>query len=227
MSDVELLLTKDGSHTLMSKRFGDSYHAHNGAISESEHVYIEAGFKQLDDNFEQANILELGFGSGMNALLTLKAALLKTGKVERPIHFTTIEAYPLADDLISELNYTQDMSGELTAFFRALHGAPWGEDIEIFPGFTLHKFYGKLADFKTRDDSFNLVYYDAFSPSKQPELWEQGNFERLYPMLMDGAMLVTYCANGQFKRNLKAAGFTVKRYPGALGRREMTRAWKC
>lgn len=226
INKIEVKMTKDGSHTLMSSLFDDSYHAHNGAMSESEHVYIQAGFEQLADGFEQVNILELGFGSGMNAILTLISALEKTGEIERPIRFTSIEAYPIPMAIIAQLNYKTGFSPEIAAMFDKLHQAPWDCDVEITPGFTLHKVHGKLQSFTADNNSVNLVFYDAFAPSKQPELWLQENFDAIFPMMQTGGMLVSYCANGQFKRNLKAAGFNVKAYPGALGRREMTRAWK-
>lgn len=226
MNEIKVQLTKDGSHTLMSSLFDDSYHAHNGALSESQHVYIHAGFNALTTEFNQVNILELGFGSGMNAILSLQSALATSGKIERPIHYTSIEAYPLSLNIVSQLNYKQQLSNELADLFDLLHSAPWGRDIEIIPGFTLHKVHGKLQDFQASKQDFNLIYYDAFAPSKQPELWTQDNFDKIVKIMEKGGMLVSYCANGQFKRNLKAAGFKVKAYPGALGRREMTQAWK-
>ncbi|WP_298773142.1 tRNA (5-methylaminomethyl-2-thiouridine)(34)-methyltransferase MnmD [uncultured Shewanella sp.] len=226
MNEIRIQLTKDGSHTLMSSLFDDSYHAHNGAMSESQHVYIDAGFNALNTHFKQVNILELGFGSGMNAILTLQSALASTGKIGRPIYYTSIEAYPLPIEIVSQLNYKHQLSTELAHLFDVLHRAPWDCDVEIIPGFTLHKTHGKLQDFQTSKHDFNLIYYDAFAPSKQAELWTQDNFDKIILLMEKTGMLVSYCANGQFKRNLKAAGFTVKAYPGALGRREMTRAWK-
>ncbi|AQS40287.1 hypothetical protein Sps_05218 [Shewanella psychrophila] len=226
LNKIEVKMTKDGSHTLMSSLFDDSYHAHNGAMSESEHVYIQAGFEQLEPEFNRVNILELGFGSGMNAILTLKSALAKTGQIDRPIRFISVEAYPIPMDIVAQLNYKVSFSPQIAELFDKLHQAPWGCDVEIIPGFVLHKIHGKLEEFKSDHDSINLVFYDAFAPSKQPELWLQENFDRIISMMEEGGMLVSYCANGQFKRNLKAAGFRVKAYPGALGRREMTRAWK-
>ncbi len=226
MNKIHVQMTKDGSHTLMSSLFDDSYHAHNGALSESEYVYIQSGFNALSPLFEQVNILELGFGSGMNAALTLQQALADKGGIHRPIRFISIEAYPVPHEVIAQLNYKQYFSPVVAPLFDKLHQAPWNEDVEIISGFVLHKVHGKLEDFRADADSINLVYYDGFAPSKQPELWTQDNFERLFPMMMQEGLLVSYCANGQFKRNLKAAGFEVKAHPGALGRREMTRAWK-
>jgi tRNA U34 5-methylaminomethyl-2-thiouridine-forming methyltransferase MnmC len=226
MNKIYVQMTKDGTHTLMSSLFDDSYHAHNGAMSESEYVYIESGFNSLAADFERISILELGFGSGMNAILTLKHALAATGKIHKPIRFVTVEAYPVPGDVIKQLNYKQHVNADIAVLFDELHQAPWGQDVEIIPGFTLHKVCGKLADYRAPEQTINLVYYDGFAPNKQPELWTQDNFDRLYPMMMEQGMLVSYCANGQFKRNLKAAGLRVKPHPGALGRREMTRAWK-
>ncbi|NRD75521.1 tRNA (5-methylaminomethyl-2-thiouridine)(34)-methyltransferase MnmD [Shewanella sp. VB17] len=223
---IQVLMTSDGSHTLMSSLFDDSYHAHNGAMSESRYVYIQAGLEHLSKDFRQVNLLELGFGTGMNAILTLESALASTGKIERPIHYTSVEAFPLSSVIIEQLNYKQQFTPYLGKLFDLLHQAPWDCDVEIIPGFTLHKVDGKLANFIGEQESINLVYYDGFAPNKQAEIWEADNFERLYPMMMQGGLFVSYCANGQFKRNLKASGFTVKAYPGVLGRREMTRAWK-
>ncbi|CAM2936107.1 tRNA (5-methylaminomethyl-2-thiouridine)(34)-methyltransferase MnmD [Shewanella loihica] len=229
MNKIHVQMTKDGSHTLMSSLFDDSYHAHNGAISESEHVYIQSGLADLDPSFERVNILELGFGSGMNAMLTLKRVLGsdgKPGKLKRPIRFVTVEAYPVPSEVIAQLNYKEHLPPALQELFDRLHSAPWGEDVTLFPGFVLHKIHATWDSLALPENSINLVFYDGFAPSKQPELWTQDNFDRLFPMMMPGGMLVSYCANGQFKRNLKAAGFKVKPHPGALGRREMTRAWK-
>ncbi|MEI6860303.1 MAG: tRNA (5-methylaminomethyl-2-thiouridine)(34)-methyltransferase MnmD [Shewanella sp.] len=226
INKIEVKMTKDGTHTLMSSLFDDSYHAHNGAMSESEYVYVQAGFEQLEPEFKQVNILELGFGSGMNAILTLKSALKKTGKIERPIRFISIEAYPIGMEVVAQLNYKTHFSSCLADLFDKLHQAPWGCDVEIIPNFILHKVHGKLQYFQADNNSINLVFYDAFAPSKQPELWLLENFDRIIPMMQEGGMLVSYCANGQFKRNLIAAGFKVEAYPGVLGRREMTRAWK-
>ncbi|QYJ86681.1 tRNA (5-methylaminomethyl-2-thiouridine)(34)-methyltransferase MnmD [Shewanella mesophila] len=226
MNNIHVQMTKDGTHTLMSSLFDDSYHAHNGAMTESEYVYIESGFKSLSTDFTRVSILELGFGSGMNAILTLKHALAQTGKIVKPIRFVSVEAYPVASEVIRQLNYKQHFNAELAALFDELHQAPWDCDVEIIPGFILHKVHGKLADYRAPEQTINLIYYDGFAPSKQPELWTQDNFDRLYPMMMQAGMLVSYCANGQFKRNLKAAGLRVKSHPGALGRREMTRAWR-
>ncbi|WP_394204459.1 tRNA (5-methylaminomethyl-2-thiouridine)(34)-methyltransferase MnmD [Shewanella waksmanii] len=222
----DVLMTKDGSHTLMSRQFDDSYHAHNGALSESKHVYIDAGYQALLPHVAYIGILELGFGTGMNAALTLQAALGSEHSIKKPIHYTSIEAYPVPIEVIVQLNYVEQWGEALQDCFLRMHMAPWGQDVEIVPGFILHKVHCKLADFSADNRAFNLVYYDGFAPSKQPELWSADNFTHLWPMLEDEAMLVSYCANGQFKRNLKAVGFTVKPYPGALGRREMTRAWK-
>ncbi|QLE86970.1 tRNA (5-methylaminomethyl-2-thiouridine)(34)-methyltransferase MnmD [Shewanella sp. Scap07] len=223
---IDVLMTKDGSHTLMSRQFDDSYHAHNGAMSESQHVYIDAGYCALASLVEQVCILELGFGTGMNAALTLQAALKEGDLISKPIRYTSIEAYPVPLEVIAQLNYVQQWGEELQSLYLRMHQAPWDCDVEIIPGFVLHKVHGKLADYVSSHAQFNLVYYDGFAPSKQPELWTVDNFQHIWPMLTDEAMLVSYCANGQFKRNLKAAGFRVKPYPGALGRREMTRAWK-
>ncbi|BDM63154.1 hypothetical protein NFHSH190041_06060 [Shewanella sp. NFH-SH190041] len=226
MNHVELQLTGDGSHTLFNAEINETYHSHKGALAESRYVFIHAGMDAMLEQTQELSILEVGFGTGLNALMTL----LRTREFSRVQHikvrYTTIEPFPLAQELIDGLNYKALLPEDAAPIFDALHQAPWDQDVEVLPGFILRKVHGRLEDFQGQTDSVNLIFYDAFAPSKQPDVWALDNFRKCFALLQSGGMLVSYCANGQFKRDLKAAGFSVKPYPGALGKREMTRAWK-
>ncbi len=220
--DIRVQLTADGSHTLMNTRLDESYHAHNGAISESVHVYIHAGLEEVAKQHSRIRILEFGFGTGLNAILTQQRAAQLGLKVE----YTSIEPMPIGPDIIEQLNYKEHLAPESGPLFDDIHKAPWNRNSEITPNFMVHKFEGKLADFPLLEDKFDLIYFDAFAPSRQPDAWSLANLAKCFEALAPGGLLVTYCANGQFKRDMKSLGFQVKAYPGALGRREMTRAWK-
>ena len=160
-------------------------------------------------------LFEVGLGTGLNALLTKVAV----EQAKRPLYYYSIERYPLEEELASQLNY----SGLPTADLRAIHEAPWGEDISLSPHFTLHKIQGDLtaSSFPT---GLDLIYFDAFSPESQPELWEEGIFRRLFEASSPGAVLTTYCAKGEVRRRLQRAGFLVERLPGPPGKREVLRA---
>ncbi|MGX2954810.1 tRNA (5-methylaminomethyl-2-thiouridine)(34)-methyltransferase MnmD [Shewanella algae] len=232
MKHVSLQLTEDGSHTLFNAELNETYHSHKGALAESRYVFIHAGLEQVLQDFDHLAILEVGFGTGLNALMTLGKVLELTkarqqsGLAPLPVRYVTIEPYPLSAELIEGLNYKGMLPDWYAPLFDALHAAPWDQDVEVMPGFVLRKVKGKLEQLEWQGEPFNLVYYDAFAPSKQPDVWALDNFKKCYGLLEQGGLLVSYCANGQFKRDLKAAGFQVKAYPGALGKREMTRAWK-
>ncbi|GGI79661.1 tRNA (5-methylaminomethyl-2-thiouridine)(34)-methyltransferase MnmD [Shewanella gelidii] len=256
MDEIQLQLTADGSHTLMNTRLDESYHAHNGALSEAMHVYVEAGFDAVakllchpvrDDGEYRSdclsielgrpiNILEFGFGSGLNAILTLERAV----ETKRAVRYIGLEAQPLPQKITSQLNYQQFLDPEIEGLLAKLHSSPWEHWTQITPRFDVLKIASRLEDvvvssnanygqFSTKEmpiDSIDLIYFDAFAPNRQPEVWSVANYQKCFDLLRAGGLLVTYCANGQFKRDLKTIGYQVEVYPGALGRREMTRAWK-
>lgn len=214
-------LTADGSHTLFVPALDEHYHSVNGAVQESTHIFINAGLHGLDK--DQINILEIGFGTGLNAYLTLLDAL-QTG---RNIHYTTLEAYPLADDLIEQLNYPQFINQGKAHLYYKMHEVDWNKEIEITPYFNIHKVE---ADFTTYDfsdtDGIDLIYFDAFAPEKQPDMWKQELFDKLYDTMNKGGIVVTYCAKGVVRRMLQQSGFVVERLPGPPGKREMLRGRK-
>jgi len=214
---TELKLTADGSHTLYVADLDEHYHSHFGALTESRHIFINAGLATIDSS--HVSILEVGFGTGLNALLTALFA------EEHLLHvsYTSLEKYPLEQSVIDTLNY-----GSLTGqggpeVFEAIHEARWGVGTKINDWFTLKKIESDL----TRDDPagiFDLIYFDAFGPDKQPEMWGEEVMQRITAVTRPGTVLVTYSAKGNLKRMLKNLGFEVNLLPGPPGKRVMTRA---
>jgi tRNA U34 5-methylaminomethyl-2-thiouridine-forming methyltransferase MnmC len=214
----DLIESGDGSHTLRVEALKEHYHSHKGAMQESMHVFIKMGLGQLPARQEIA-ILEVGFGTGLNALLT---CLKGTASVQ----YTALETNPLPRELVSRLNYPQ-LTGDDRAsdLFLALHDAPWNASVEITAGFNLEKLTAPIETF-TSHKQFDLVYYDAFAPHAQPELWTPAIWKRLIGLMNPGGVLVTYCAKGQVRRDMQSAGFQVERLEGPPGKREMLRAQK-
>lgn len=219
---ILLQLTDDGSHTLFVPELGEHYHSTFGAIQESRHVFLSAGFEYICSKKQAINLLEVGFGTGLNALLTL----LQKG--DTPVNYTAIEAFPLDNRINTELNYPEKLNiPESGVIFRSLHDAAWEKSVKIVPGFMLTKIHIKLQDFIPNPEEFDLVYFDAFAPDVQPELWTTEVFRKLILAMAAGGVLVTYSAKGLVKQNLKAAGFNIERLPGPPGKRHMLRAEKC
>ena len=215
--EIRHVISKDGSSTLFAPHFDEHYHSIHGAIQESMHVFIEAGLRALEK--EELRILEMGLGTGLNAVLTA------LHKEERSIHYTGIEAFPVAGDLLEQLNYPAELGGEAEMIFKELHGMSWNKAGELIPAFILEKLHTTLEEFKS-DTPYDLVYFDAFAPSAQLELWSLEIFQKMFGLMSSGAVLVTYCAKGDVRRAMIAAGFRVEKIPGPPGKREMLRAWK-
>lgn len=214
-----IALTNDGSSTLFIAELNEHYHSTHGAIQEANHVFIEHGFKHIQ--LPDFTIFELGFGTGLNAVLTLNAAETR----EKNIKYISIEAFPVEMELVNQLNY--DRLDEIDKFhFESLHNAPWGKVVQISPHFTLQKIEAKIQDFDEPKSEIDLIYFDAFGHRAQSELWELPILQKMYNLLKPNGILVTYAARGQFKRDLKQLGFLVESLPGPPGKREMTRATK-
>ncbi|WP_455586114.1 tRNA (5-methylaminomethyl-2-thiouridine)(34)-methyltransferase MnmD [Bacteroides sp.] len=206
--------TADGSSTLFVPELNEHYHSVKGARTESQHIFIDMGLNASEAI--EPRILEIGFGTGLNALLTLEAAEATLRKV----HYTGIELYPLPWAMIEPLNYSNH------PLFKTLHTIPWEEDAIITPRFTLKKIQADFTTFIT-ENLFDIIYFDAFAPEKQPEMWSQELFDRLYVIMNPKGILTTYCAKGVVRRMLQTAGFTVERLPGPPGgKREILRARK-
>lgn len=216
----ELQLTADGSHTLFIPEIDEHYHSVNGAVQESRHVFIEAGLHHLKKEGE-ITVFEIGFGTGLNAFLTLLETVLPVLNVQ----YYSIELYPLDAELVRSLNYGEVICPENKDLFRALHAAEWNKPVGITDSFTLHKIQGDSNSCQL-PEGIDLVYFDAFAPDKQPEMWNQEVFTKLYAGMNQGGILTTYCAKGVVRRMMQEAGYSVERIPGPPGKREMLRALK-
>ncbi len=220
----ELVITKDGSASLYSKEFDEHYHSIHGALQESMHVFIRAGlhYKINEDRSASISILEIGFGTGLNALLTA----IEAEKEKVHVHFTAIEKYPIEDALYTQLDYgTVLAERDNNLLYMDICQSEWEIDKVISPYFTLRKCKTNIEDVHFLNQ-FDLIYFDAFAPSSQPELWTKSVFDNMYTALKPGGILVTYCAKGEVKRTMRNAGFIVEPLPGPIGKREMTRAIK-
>lgn len=215
----ELQETADGSHTLFIPEMDEHYHSVNGAVQESRHVFIEAGLHHQTK--KNSTVFEIGFGTGLNAFLTL----LDAEKNNRIVNYYSVELYPLEPELIQALNYGEVICSEKKHLFNALHTAPWNEPASITERFTLYKIQGDNNRCELPGE-IDLVYFDAFAPDKQPEMWNQEIFNRLYAQMAVGGILTTYCAKGVVRRMMQEAGYSVERIPGPPGKREMLRAMK-
>ncbi len=223
MSTSRIFETQDGSHSIVSKEFGESYHSKYGAIQESMHVFIKSGLHAKALQSKSLDILEIGWGSGLNAYLTL----LEVQQRELSIRYTGVEAYPISAEEAASLNYPQVLQSTelLSERFYQMHQLPWETPHQILPEFVFTKTQQRFEEL-TFASAFDVIYFDAFAPNAQPELWEKPVLEIMYNALKNSGILVTYCAKGSVKRILKNLGFTVEALPGPPGKREMTRAVK-
>lgn len=217
---MKLEQTADGSYTLYVPELDEHYHSVKGALTESKHIFIDMGLKH--SSVTSPHILEIGLGTGLNCVLTL----LEAKESQRHVYYTGIERYPLNEEIIRKLNYPSIIGKECEEDYFAIHQAPWEEDVCLSPWFTLHKMEGDFIHYSF-EQKYDIIYFDAFAPEKQPEMWEQSLFDNLYQVLNEGGILTTYCAKGVVRRMLQTAGFKVERLPGPPGgKREILRAIK-
>jgi len=245
-SPFQVIRTEDGSPTLFSEELHQGYHSVFGAVTEAHHIFIEAGFRfavnhlhnPLNNNqpapvsslpgsnsekLFELKVLEAGFGTGLNALLTFREASLSEIRVQ----YDAIEAFPLPQKVWQQLAYPAESEAvSRNNTFRTIHEAPWDRDSAISDFFFLHKIHKKLEVFEPGTAQYHLVYFDAFSPEVQPELWHPDIFSKLARSMKDGAVLVTYSAKGTVKQALRQAGLRVERLAGPPGKRHMIRAHK-
>jgi tRNA U34 5-methylaminomethyl-2-thiouridine-forming methyltransferase MnmC len=217
---IQPVITEDGSSTLFIPELNEHYHSIHGAVQESMHIFIHNGYQQICTF--PARIFEAGFGTGLNAFLTF----LYSEKTGKSVHYSAIEKFPLEDHFVRLLNYPEKTDPSKADVFQSIHGAPWGRDVRISDHFILHKIKGDLREVDLQDEVYDLVYFDAFGPDVQPELWTEEIFRMLYRSMKQDACLVTYSVKGSVKRGLKAAGFSLEKLAGPKGKREMTRATK-
>ncbi len=213
---VRLITTEDGSSSLYLNSIDETYHSTKGALGESLHVYIQNGIASLTNT--DVSLFEVGFGTGLNALLTYRFALKRGINVS----YHSLEPYPIPADIYRSLGYTQNE--QENSFFERIHQIE--DEPERFENsFSFRKYTTTLEEFES-NLTFDIIYFDAFAPSKQPEIWSGDNLSKCFKLLKRDGILVTYCAQGQFKRDLKSVGFQVEVLPGAMGKKEMVRARK-
>lgn len=222
MSEVKLILTADGSHSLLNTALDETYHSRHGAVQESAHVFIRHGLTyawEQNPAAQQLKVFELGFGTGLNAWLALQFAKQQNLSVT----YTTVESYPLTAAVWQQLNY---VSASSRTDFDALHQATWNQSAVINRHLTLRKLNQDWDKTELESDFYDVCFFDAFAPNKQPELWSRASLQKAANALTAGGVFVTYCAQGQLKRNLRALGLKVETLAGPPGKREMVRAIK-
>jgi tRNA U34 5-methylaminomethyl-2-thiouridine-forming methyltransferase MnmC len=210
-------ITKDNSPTIYSEQFQQTYHSIHGAIAESEHVFIQHGLVDVSKNKSEISIFEMGLGTGLNAALTWKYA----EKNNLKISYEAIELFPVDSNIIADYKTTDEV---LNQKIKSIYNSDWDQEFET-ENFKFTKLKIDLDHYQT-SKKYDLIYFDAFGPKAQPELWTEKIFKKLFNLLNPNGILTTYCAQGQAKRNLKAAGFTISNPPGPIGKREMTVALK-
>ena len=216
---TELIATGDGSHTLFRPDLNESYHSIHGAIQESTHVFINPGLLNKSVN-PVIRIFEVGFGTGLNVILSL----IEAEKMKLSLVIDSIEKYPLSMETISKLNYPKYLPVEYKDLFTEIHEKEWNKSIHI-NSMKLTKISQDFKDYEFRD-SYDLVYFDAFSPEKEPELWTRDIFSKIYNALIIGGYLLTYSVKGQVRRDMQDIGFTVEKLPGPPGKKQILKAIK-
>ena len=226
----QIITTADGSSTIHLPEWDEQYHSKHGAIQEAYHVFIKHGLhhffnsQPVRGSNEKTTILEIGFGTGLNAFITL----LEAEKNSRKIDFTSLELYPVSITDAEKLNYAELIDPTRKEVFNELHKTGWGKWNQVALYFSLLKMkfdFSKPTDF-CPENQFDVIFFDAFAPEKQPEMWTQEIFDKIYSVSSENAILTTYCAKGVVRRMLQAAGFVVERMPGPPGKREILRARK-
>lgn len=215
-----IIITTDGSHSISIPEQAITYHSVHGAIQESMHVFIESGLRQKSAGAESVAILEMGFGTGLNALLTIAEA----EKNKQAMYYETIELFPLEKSITSQLNYCEQLKRpDLQPLFELIHNSSWNESIEISPYFSFKKNKTGLPEYFSRQ-LFDVIYFDAFAPEVQPELWTAEIFQKLYGLMKPRAVLTTYCSKSIVRKAMTNAGLKVEKIPGPPHKREMVRA---
>jgi len=216
----ESIQTSDKSKTLLIPEWDETYHSTHGAVTEANYIFIQKGLKVIDK--KDVRIFEMGFGTGLNALVSLKFAQQNFIKIS----YTTIEKYPLSIEETFELGHLKSIAAEeLEDAYNKIQLCDWNVEQIILDNFSLRKIEGDIKDLELKD-KFDVIFFDAFSPKVQSELWTIDICKKMFDLLDSNGILVTYCAQGRFRRNLEAAGFEVESLPGPPGKREMTRAYK-
>ena len=218
----ELVTTSDGSHSVFLPEMDEHYHSTHGAIAESEHVYIKNGLLAAAKHKKQLQVFEVGLGTGLNVLTTYKAAI--ANKLEVVMH--SIEAFPLEWEEVKALNFAQQLMLD-KSIYKKIHKSDWNAEVELSPRLTLQKYHAKLQDYELVENKYDVIYFDAFAPEKQEEMWSEQIFEKLFKALKSNGVLVTYCVKGEVRRRLIDIGFSVEKLKGPEGgKREIMRGVK-
>lgn len=217
----ELILTADGSKTIYIPEMDENYHSTHGALQEAMHVFIQNGLQAISGQ-KEIIIFEMGFGTGLNALLSM----VEAEKSKSQIKYYGIEAFPVEIQLIKEIGYEKLVDNNFIEPFFLMHSTTWNSDHKLMQNFMFHKIDQKIEDYVPVKDSVDIIYFDAFGPRVQQGMWNPEILNKMFLLLKPGGSLVTYCAQGQVKRDLRSVGFKVEGLPGPPGKREMTRAIK-
>lgn len=219
---VKIITTADGSHSLLNESLQETYHSVHGALRESKHVFIHEGMEHWLSihRKDSMSILEVGFGTGLNAWLAWRFAKEQSVRLT----YTAIESFPLEKSIWSQLNYVEDEGDK--PLFGLLHESAWNTTVAVDDTLSLYKMNTKLEDAGLKPDSADIIFYDAFAPSKQPDMWTLAMLQKTTTTLRKGGVFVTYCAKGQLKRDLKSLNFMMEALPGPPGKKEMVRATK-
>ena len=218
---LKLITTQDGSHSLMREDMNETYHSFHGAMGESSYVFVEKGLEWYLQQFsaKEMTVFEVGFGTGLNAYLVAQFAAEKNVKID----FHSVEPIPVPEHLYAQFNYGETLEDQ--ELMQNLHKANWEKEVTIHERFTLTKYETTLEAFQTAK-GFDVIFFDAFAPNKQSEVWSLENLQKCFDMTNSGGCLTTYCAQGLFKRNLAATGYEVETLKGAMGKKEMVRGLK-
>lgn len=217
----KVVKTADGSSSIYLEEMDEHYHSKHGAIAESEHIFIQNGLL-AKKNEPIISVFEVGMGTGLNVITTMQAA----EKNKLTINYETIEAFPILLSELRALNFTEALNFDV-ALFQKIHAVEWERANEIQENFRLLKWRNKLQDIKLSSTKYDVIYFDAFAPEKQQEMWSREIFDKLFISLKPKGILVTYCVKGEIRRRLKDVGFTVEKLSGPIGgKREMCRAHK-
>ena len=220
MNKKQLITTSDGSHSLYVADLDETYHSRHGAIQEAFHVFIKSGLDQL--KIKSINILEIGLGTGLNCFITF----LEGKKKNLIIDYTGIEAYPITKTEAKSLNYIKQLNASASnTVFESIHDTKWNKKTNLSEHFSLIKKLKKIQEINTTN-TYHLIYFDAFGPKVQPELWTESIFQKMYDALLPDGILVTYSAKGSVRRAMESVGFKVERLVGPPGKREMLRGVK-
>jgi len=215
----QIIETSDGSHTIFVPELNEHYHSIHGAVQESSFIFINNGFDFC--KADPLNIFEVGFGTGLNALLTA----IKSIDGKREVNYTSIEKYPVSQKIISSLNYPLFAGNDGKDIYESIHSSPWDIKVNICKNFNLTKIKGDLTA-TPLTGRYDLIYFDAFGPDKQPEMWTKDMFVGIASITVKNGVFVTYSAKGEVQRNLKACGFVVNLLPGPPGKRQIIRGIK-